>query len=118
MKVCDFFDMISNVKIDNAKVKELEKIYGLDIPTTIKSIVSVSNKPIFVEGYRILSFSEIVDADEDLEVNFSERQLLPVIDCGDNDFIVYDMGKDCWTKFNIIELCVFSQKKDLKQIMR
>lgn len=117
MKVSDFFDMISNAEIDDMRVKELEKIYGLAIPMTIKSIVSIADEPIFVEEYRVLSFAEIADADDDLEVNFSERHLLPVVDCGDNDFIVYDLGKECWTKFNIIELCAFSPKKDLAQIM-
>ena len=51
-------------------------------------------------GYDAFFFL-VSDADDDLEVNFSERQLLPVIDCGDNDFIVYDI------KFYIDETLLF-----------
>lgn len=41
------------------------------------------------DGLRVLSASEIIQAEEDLHVNFIEKQFLPVADCGDNNFVVY-----------------------------
>ena len=63
-------------------------------------------------------YSEIMNAEEDLHVCFSEAGLIPFVDCMDNDFIVYDFRDKVWTMFNIVEKCKFGIAGELEQIMK
>ena len=65
----------------------------------------------FDDDWRTLSVNEILDASKDLHVDFEKQLLLPIVDVGDNDFIVYHAEDGTWSKFNIIEGCHFKVKK-------
>lgn len=43
--------------------------------------------------------------------------MIPVIDCGENDFIVYHTAEGNWSKFNIIEECVFKKRATLGELL-
>lgn len=108
----EFLSSLRSQIIDLKIVKKVEKKYGFEIPEIVQKIISASIESIFFDdGWRTLSVSEVLDASEDLHVHFEERMLLPVIDTGENDFIVYHAEDDTWSKFNIIEECHFKTKK-------
>ena len=44
--------------------------------------------------------------------------MIPLIDCSDNDFIVYHFDSKTWSKFNIIDECVFKEKESLDELLK
>lgn len=118
MTVKEYLSQLSNFKIDDEKVTKIEKVYGITLPDTVKKIVSNSEKPLFVDDYRVLSFAEIKDAEDELEVNFADKGLIPLVDCGDNDFIVYNFKTGKWSLFNIVDTCSFKVKSKLEELMK
>lgn len=100
----EFLSSLESQKIDFKIVEEIEKKYGFEIPEVVQKIISASVESVFFDDdWRTLSVDEILDASEDLHVDFEGQMLLPIVDTGENDFIVYHAEDDTWSKFNIIE---------------
>jgi len=115
----EYLEQISKKAIDSTKVKEIEDIYGISLPEIIQKIVSNNDETIFFDDdVRILSFAEIVDAKRDLHVDFKAKGIIPVVDCGENDFIVYHLKDHIWSKFNIIDEIAFKKKNDLSDLLK
>lgn len=113
----EYLQEISKCKINSDKVGEVERIYGKELPDVIKQMISYSDNSIFFDdGWRTLAFSEIKDAEQDLHVEFVKLGIIPVADCGENDFIVYHFVDVIWSKFNIIDECTFKKKSSLKEL--
>lgn len=118
MTVKEFMEQFSHFKIDEKKVRKIEKVYGATLTEEIQKIISNCSETVFLDEYRVLSFKEIVDAQDDLHVDFKGMNIIPVVDCGDNDFIVYHSNSDEWSKFNIIDNCVFKRKPSIKDLLK
>ena len=41
------------------------------------------------------------------------RGMIPFIDCGDNDFIVFNLGEGAWCKYNPVDDVSFSPKQNI-----
>lgn len=105
---------VNNQSVNEAAIKEVETKYGIQLPVFVQRIISYSQESIFLENdWRILSLNEILDASEDLHADFAGLKILPLIDTGDNDFIVYRFENATWAKFNIIDECFFKNKNCL-----
>lgn len=118
MKNKEFLEKLSKCELDEKRIAKVEKAYATSFPVQVRAIISNCNTPIFLEEYRVLSFSEIIDAEDDLNVNFKKEKIIPLIDCGDNDFIVYNFSKKTWAKYNIIENCLFKVKSNLADLLK
>ena len=118
MELFDFFEDVKNANIDYQKVKNVEMKYDATLSKIGKGIISIAEESLFIGDYRVISYSEIMNAEEDLHVCFSEAGLIPFVDCMDNDFIVYDFRNKVWTMFNIVEKCKFGISGELEQIMK
>jgi len=114
----DFLDYISSKKVDEKLVEKINSIYGGVFPELVNMIVSNSKETLFFDDeYRVLSYDEIADAEQDLHVDFKEKKIIPLIDCGENDFIVYHFEDNIWSKFNIIDETVFKKKASLGDLL-
>lgn len=108
----EFLSTLDSQKIDLKIVEDIEHKYGFEIPEIVQKIISASVESVFFDDdWRTLSVDEILDASEDLHVDFEGQMLLPIVDTGENDFIVYHAEDDTWSKFNIIEECHFKVRK-------
>ena len=108
----EFLSSLENQGIDFKIIKEIEHKYGFEIPKIVQKIISASVESVFFDDdWRTLSVEEIMDASKDLHVDFESQKILPIIDTGENDFIVYHAEDGTWSKFNIIEECHFKAKK-------
>lgn len=106
-------------KIDAGMAEAIQKKYGHELPEIIKRIISFSKETVFLENdTRILSASEIIQAEEELHVKFSALQLIPLVDCGDNNFIVYHFSDGSWSKFNLNDESIFKQHKSLEELLK
>lgn len=117
MNNIEFLKMISEVSVDTDKVLKLISVYGKGIPETIERIVSCNETTIFLDKIRILSYDEILDATTELHVDFVAKKLVPIADCGDNDFVVYHLKDKVWSKYNIIEDCSFKRKEKFEDYL-
>lgn len=117
MTLAECLQTISKTKVDSKVTKTLTKGYSPDIPTVVEQIVSLFKSGGFVNGYRFLSLDEIEYAEDDLHVDFKKRHIIPLVDCGDNDFIVFDYCSEKWMLFNIVEKVAFKRKQNLDDIL-
>lgn len=108
---------ISKTKVDSKVTKTLAKVYSQDIPAVVEQLVTLFKSGGFVAGYRFLSLDEIEYAEDDLHVDFKKRHFIPLVDCGDNDFIVYDYRNEKWILFNIVEKVAFKKKQELEDLL-
>lgn len=114
----EYLRHLTNVKIDAKKVDEVASAYGTELPEVICKIVSDAKETIFFDDeYRILSLDEIVEAENDLHVEFKEKGILPLVDCGENDFIVFHFNDGFWSTFNINDETVFRKRDCFEELM-
>ena len=59
------------------------------------------------------TIDEILNAENDLGINIRSKGIIPFIDCGDNEFIAYNLGKYTWCKYNIGNDFEYAQKKSI-----
>ena len=51
------------------------------------------------------------------DFDFDAKKILPLIDCGDNDFIVFHIGTNKWSRFNIVDECIFKERDSLEDVL-
>lgn len=114
----EYIVAISKCSIASAVISKIEAVYECALPASIKRMLSYSEESVFFDDdFRTLSAAEILDAEKDLHVDFRSLHMIPVIDCGENDFIVYHTVDGNWSKFNIIEECVFKKRATLDELL-
>ena len=99
----EYFDMLKDCVIDKDTIDKVQEKYGTDLPGCVHRILSCAKEPVFLDNVRILSIDEIMDAEEDLSVDFMGKQIIPIADVGDNDFVVYHFDDGTWSLFNIVD---------------
>lgn len=115
----EYLSSLESVKTNKKQTDRITYLYGDDLPEIVLKMASNTKKSIFLDNNsRVLSYDEIVDAEKDLHIAFKEKGILPLIDCGENDFIVYHFVDKIWSKFNIIDETVFKRKKNLEELLK
>ena len=117
MTAKEYFESITKKEIDLGKVEKIQNIYNKVLPEEVQRIVSNAESSIFLDDVRILSYKEILNAEYDLYVDFKTKQMIPLADCGDNDFVVYHFDTHEWSKFNIIDEVTFKKRKTLAEVL-
>ena len=114
----DYLDKVIGYNYDEKKLKIIHEMYSDQLPEILEKIISNSDEAVFFDdGTRILSYSEILDAEKDLHIEFKDKGLIPISDCGDNDFIVYDFINKIWAKFNIADEILFKKRSSLDELL-
>ena len=114
----EYLKKLLTFKIDDKKVRIINSVYGTELPDIIQRMISGSNKTVFLDdNIRILSFDEIINAEKELHVDFKSNQIIPLVDCGENDFIVYHFFDKIWSKFDIVDETVFKKKNSLQELL-
>lgn len=115
----EFLEMIDNVTIDKRKVGKISKLYDSTLPEYVQKVISCTKKSLFFDDERrLLAFSEIESASEEYDVDFIGKNMIPLIDCFENDFIVYHLVAGVWSKFNVVDGTVYKKKTStLKEVL-
>lgn len=117
MNKSEYLDAASKWEIVDERVRTVGKAYSRRIPDLLQRIVSHSDEPhFFDDGSHVLSLAEMLGTEETLGVSFSDKHLVPVVDCCDGDYIVYDYDKDVWAIYNIIDDVSFKHKRTLGEL--
>ncbi len=120
MNFKDTLSKITALPIDSLFISKVEDLYKTSIPEDVKRMLSISKDAVFYDDaplLRRLSNKEILNASSDMAVDFLEKHILPVFDVGDNDYIVYDLEKKCWYKFNIVDEIKFSKANSVSEYL-
>ena len=113
-----FLQAVSNQRPDAKKVSIIQEIYGLTPTEEIEKLISICDRSVFIEDEcRLLAFSEIQNASEELHVDFVEKKILPLFDCFNNDFIVWHTDTKKWSLYNIVEHISFTTKTELHELL-
>ena len=112
-----FLVKIESSEINLNMINPIIKIYGNIKSEQIKKMLSIQKDTLFFDDYRVLAHDEIINANTELHVPFTKKKIIPLIDCGENDFIVYNVVKDNVCKFNIVDEAYFKERTSLTDIL-
>lgn len=118
MTVSSYMKKVSATQIDSELVTKIAKAYNAKLPELVGKLVTISGAGEFVARYRFLSYSEIYYAEDDLGISLRKKKIVPIVDCGDNDFIVYNAADAVWQMYNIVDEIGFSKTKDLADLLK
>ncbi len=119
MYIKDFAASIATAQENCAIVSKIESAFGCSLSPECKRVLSLNEDgDIFDDDdiRRLMSTSEILSASQELHVDFHAVGIVPVVDCGDNDFAAYNFKKGKWCKYNIVENCMFSEKETFAEL--
>ena len=115
----EYIRKLDALEINNSKAKKVIAKYADGLPEVVLKIISDSNTPVFLgDDSRIMSIEEIIDAEKDLHVSFKKKAMIPIVDCGNNDFIVYHYYDHIWSMFNIVDEVIFKKKKSFEELLK
>lgn len=111
-----FVNTMSLKESNKDKIKQVESLYAISVPGEVACLISNLEETVFFDNdsfIRLLSFQELIDAETDMNVSFCKNGIVPFFDLGDNDYLVYDLKKQTWCKYNIVDEIAFSFKTKL-----
>ena len=124
LNVTDFFKQSYNFCdfVTPKERQQVEEAYGGYLPLEAWILLSLKDKsPKDNEGnpgsLRILGIDYIISASEIMQVDFLTKQLIPLVDCWDNDHLVYDFSRQIFCMFNIADETTFSDYKSLVEFI-
>jgi len=112
---------LDKVEIDISLISEIENLYEVELPDELKKIISLNKEGVLyndMEYLQGLSSDDILDESDDLAAECTELDLLPLFDIGENIYIVYNLQKNCWSKFNSSEEDLFDEAKNLLEYLK
>lgn len=118
MSVSRYIEKVKTANIDKELVNKISEEYDAKLPELVEKLISVSGKGEFVNAYRFLSFSEILYAEEDWGISLKEKKIIPIVDCNDNDFIVYNASEKEWQMYNIVDEISFQSAEELMDLIQ
>jgi len=112
---------LDKVEIDNSLISEIENLYEVELPDELKKIISLNKEGVLyndMEYLQGLSSEDILDESDDFASECTELDLLPLFDIGENIYIVYNLQKNCWSKFNSSEEDLFEETQNLLDYLK
>ena len=112
---------LDKVQIDDSLISEIENLYEVELPDELKKIISLNKEGVLyndMEYLQGLSSDDILDESDDLAAECTELDLLPLFDIGENIYIVYNLQKNCWSKFNYSEEDLFDETQNLLDYLK
>lgn len=116
MKLSEIICNADNVEIDDDFVNQIENVYSCKLPENVKHILCIpENEENYDERLILqkLSNDMILEATEEMNSDFIGNHLIPLFDCGDNDYICYNYENGIWCMFNIVNDLVFNRNQTL-----
>ena len=114
----DLIKTIMETPINKNKVDQIQSHYADRFPEFIQKMLSFIDDVVFLDNsYRLLSFEEVLNAEDEMNVRFSDIGVLPLIDCGDNDFISFGTKDETWFVFNIVDEISFRKRESLSELL-
>lgn len=117
MNIQEYLNQTLNSKSNNDNIRLVNQLWKCSLNNEISVVISHLDKEIFIKesGFiKILSFQEVMDSSDDMNVDFTDIGIIPVIDTGDNDYIAYSIRENIWCKFNIADEFEYDRQKSIR----
>jgi len=97
------------------KLNDIKTKYNLsNISKEFEEIIKYNNN---YKNLIKLDISSIINANNELQVDFVNYGLIPVFDAFDNDYICYQINNNKWCMFNITDETVFKKDSFLQDLL-
>jgi len=116
MKLRDALAKLDKVEIDKAIISEIEALYKTKFPNEVQKVISLNQDGVSYDDKSVfngLSANAILNAYNDLYIDFVSLNLLPLFNIGDSEYIVYDLKKRCYALYDISEDDEYSEETNL-----
>lgn len=116
----DFIAAVQEAAPNASLIGAIERKYNVSFPESIAKILSVLPQGGFLAGSdlcRVMSTSEIILANETLHTDFVGKKLLPMLDLGDNIFVVFDSNRQVFGRFSLNDDLVYRCEEKLSDII-
>jgi len=116
MKLIDALEELKDVKVDKAIIGEIETLYKAKFPNELQKVISLNKDGVSYDDKSVfngLSAKAILNAYNDLYIDFVSLNLVPLFNIGDSEYIVYDLNKKCYALYDISEDDEYSEQSDL-----
>ena len=118
MNIKQYTDLIKNIGIDEDAVSSVEELFGMSLNDDLKHIVSVVLDDYFIdEKCRVISLKEILRTEDFIGVDFTELNMIPLVDCKDDDYIVFNFNTQKYEMYNIYEEVSFREANNLEMLL-
>lgn len=104
--------ILGSIKEDKRFIDKCKKAYG-NLPDVVIKLLSYNDNNRFIESWRVVSESEVLNPIEVIHVDFRGENIIPVINVMDNDYLCYDLEKKRWTMYNIVDNVKFDPRKEI-----
>jgi len=104
MKLRDALVKLDKVEIDKAAVSKIEALYKTKFSSELQKVISMNKDGVSYDEksvYNGLSTEAILNAYNDLYIDFVSLNLVPLFDIGDSEYIVYNTKKRCYALYDI-----------------
>lgn len=121
MKLAKFLNEVYQKSTNEELIEKIENAYNCKLNSQAKQIFSFSERQMFFEEkffLKLLSIDEILDASVDMNVDFKQFRIIPIIDTGDNNYIAYCVDTETWCRFNIVNEIVFDKKNSFTDLLK
>jgi len=116
MRLRDALAELDKVEIDKASVSEIEALYKTSLPNEVKKVISLNKDGVSYDDkstFNGLSTNAILNAYNDLYIDFAALQYVPLFDIGDSEYIVYNLKNKCYAIYDISDDDEYSEKTNL-----
>lgn len=118
MDIKVYLETINNIEINIEIVKSVEDRYKTSLPEGVKKIISVVLDDYFIsDKCRVLSVKEILMSEEFTGVDFTSLNMIPLIDCKDDDYIVYDFTVKKYVMYNTFDEVGFREADSFVELL-
>ena len=118
MDIKCYVETTKSIEINLETVRSIEALYKTSLPDSVKRIVSVKLDDYFIsEKCRVLSLKEILNTEEFTGVDFTSLNMLPLIDCKDDDYIVYDFAENKYVMYSVFDEVGFREAEKIEILL-
>lgn len=114
----EYIDNVKKYPENSERIRAISDIYGTEITGRIAKIVSFADNADFIgEERRAFTFSEILNAAKEYDIDFKALGIIPIIDAYDNELIVYVISDNIWAKYSMSDDVLFKKRTSLEEIL-
>ena len=96
----------------------IDNIYSTKINELVARIISLADKvDFFAEERRALSYSEISNPAEVMEIDFVSKRLIPLIDIYDGSYVVFSIKDKQYALYNVVDDMVFEKGDNFETLV-
>jgi len=116
MKLRDALAKLDKVEIDKTIISKIETLYKTKFSSELVKVISLNKDGVSYDDKSVfngLSANAILNAYNDLYIDFVSLNLVPLFDIGDSEYIVYDLKKRRYALYDISDDDEYKEESDL-----